>query len=313
MKFLDILLKEGRKEDLKKKYFDKFDEEVLDFVLGISDLEDFNHKYTDFILRGLDQKNDVDLWIEVGIQLVQDFDKYQKNLQKKDINQYRSFEELEKALEPFKEKEKEKELENQTEKIYEDDNFLVLVPKTEEASCKYGSGTKWCVTQKGTGHFERYTKDKQGLYFIIRKKGKQTEPHYKVAVHINDIGNESWWDARDTRMNNEAVTLFKDYFPELYSKIIEDSKEKRKPNLQQVDEIFEEMDQTIDLVENFKNSDKDLKIIVTGFDRIPDMSGKATGSIKIFLGDELIDAYDMYVSYDIETSGKLNLSIGFDL
>jgi|LakMenEpi03Aug12_release.lakeMendotaPanAssembly.Ray.scaffolds.fasta_scaffold12812_8 hypothetical protein len=313
MKFLDILLKEGRKEDLKKKYFDKFDEEVLDFVLGISDLEDFNHKYTDFILRGLDQKNDVDLWIEVGIQLVQDFDKYQKNLQKKDINQYRSFEELEKALEPFKEKEKEKELENQTEKIYEDDNFLVLVPKTEEASCKYGSGTKWCVTQKGTGHFERYTRDKQGLYFIIRKKGKQTEPHYKVAVHINDIGNESWWDARDTRMNNEAVTLFKDYFPELYSKIIEDSKEKRKPNLQQVDEIFEEMDQAIDLVENFRNSDKDLKIIVTGFDRIPDMSGKATGSIKIFLGDELIDAYDMYVSYDIETSGQLKLSIGFDL
>lgn len=312
MKFLSILLKEGRKEDLKKKYSDKYDEEDLDFILGISDLQDFNHKYTDWVLKNILEYADVDAMAEVAVDLVKDFDKYQKNLQKKDINQYLSFEELEKALEPYKEKEKEKELESQTEKIFEDENFLVLVPKTQEASCKYGSGTKWCVTQPSGGHFERYTKGKQGLYFIIRKKGKQTEPHYKVAVHINDIGDESWWDARDQRMNSEAVTLFKDYFSEIYSKIIENNKEKRKPNLTEVNKIFEEMDQKMSVVENFKNSGKDLEIFTAGFDRIPDMEGKATGFVKIFFGNEIIDAYDLFVSYNIDDNGRLTLSIGFD-
>ena len=216
MKFIGILLNEGRKEDLKKKYFDKYDEEELDFILGISDLQDFNHKYTDWVLKHILAYDDVDMMVEVAVELVKDFDKYQKQLEKKDINQYRSFEELDSALAPLKVKEQERLLESQTERIYEDDDFLVLVPKTQEASCKYGSGTKWCVPQRGAGHFERDTQGNQGLYFILRKKGKQTEPHYKVAVHIDNTGNQTWWDSRDARMNNESVTLFKDYFPYLY-------------------------------------------------------------------------------------------------
>ena len=58
MKFMSILLREGRKEDLKKKYSDKFDEETLDWILNISDLVDFNHKYTDFVLKSVDPEID---------------------------------------------------------------------------------------------------------------------------------------------------------------------------------------------------------------------------------------------------------------
>ena len=314
MKFLDILLKEGRKEDLKKKYSDKYDEEDLDFILGISDLQDFNHKYTDFVLKVTDPEIDASPdWIEEVIDGVKMFDKYQSQLDKKDINQYRSFDELEKALKPFREKEEEKKLENQTEKIYEDENFLVLIPKTQEASCKYGSGTKWCVTQTSGGHFERYTRGKQGLYFIIRKKGFQTQQHYKVAVHINDIGSETWWDSKDNSMTDSSIELFKEYFPELYSKIKQHSEEKRKPNLEEVNKIFDEKSQVVHLTENFKRiANENLRIVTEGFDRIPDMPGKAMGSAKIYINDRLIDAYDMFVSYEINTKG-LSLTIGFDV
>ncbi len=130
MKFLSILITEGRKEDLKKKYANKFSEEDLDFILGISDLQDFNHKYTDWVLKHILEYADVDIMAETAVDLVKDFDKYQKNLQKKDINQYLSFEELEKALEPYKEKEKEKELESQTEKIFEDEKYGLEFGKT---------------------------------------------------------------------------------------------------------------------------------------------------------------------------------------
>ena len=94
MKLMSILLREGRKEDLNKKYSDKFDNEVLDFVLGISDLQDFNHKYTDFILKALDPNSDIDMMVDIAVGLVKDFDKYQSQLKMKDINQYNSFIEL---------------------------------------------------------------------------------------------------------------------------------------------------------------------------------------------------------------------------
>jgi len=134
MKLMHILL-EGRKEDLRAKYIKSMDPEVLDWVLGISDLKDFNHKYTDFVLRTLNKDSeDLDMDVDVLVGMVKDFDKYQSQLQKKDINQYKNAEELDAALLPFKVKEKERELENQTEKIYEDDGFLVLRPLSVPAT-----------------------------------------------------------------------------------------------------------------------------------------------------------------------------------
>jgi len=158
MKFMSILISEGRKEDLKKKYSNKFDEETLNWILNISDLVDFNHKYTDFLLRVVDPKIDATAdYVDIIIDNLKLFDKYQSKLEKKDINQYKDVIELENSLKPFQEKEKEKELESQSKKIYEKGDFVVIQPKTEEASCKYGSNTKWCVTSKGSGHFGRYT------------------------------------------------------------------------------------------------------------------------------------------------------------
>ena len=107
MKLIKIFLSEGRKEDLKKKYSNKFNEEVLDFILNISDLVDFNHKYTDFVLREIDPNTDVDWWAEKIIEDIKIFDKYQSQLQKKDINQYSDLYELEDAIYPFQLKEKE--------------------------------------------------------------------------------------------------------------------------------------------------------------------------------------------------------------
>jgi hypothetical protein len=249
---------------------------------------------------------------EIAVRLVKDFDKYQKNLEKKDINQYLSIEELEKVLESFKGKEKEKELESQTEKIYEDENFLVLVPKTIEASCKYGAGTKWCTTVRDADHFQRYTRGKQGLYYIIRKKGKQTEPHYKVAVHFNDIGSEKWWDAKDRPMTDSSIELFKEYFPQLWEAISKHYEENKKISLKDLDRIFEVKDQSLGIYKNFHNVvNQDLKLLITGYDVIPNMEGKAIGNLKIYLNDEILDEYDVFVNYSSRDNNKWSASVGF--
>ena len=119
MKFMGILLREGRKEDLKKKYAKKFEGGTgLDFILNIADLEDFNHKYTDWVLKNVDPESEsFDDDVENVVELVKDFDKYSSQFPKKDINQYVSLNELESVINFVRTKNKDKELEKQADKI----------------------------------------------------------------------------------------------------------------------------------------------------------------------------------------------------
>jgi hypothetical protein len=57
------------------------------------------------------------------------------------------------------------------EKLYEDNNFLLVVPFTHEASCKYGAGTKWCTTgrdDKGSEWFTKHNNAGSLGYLIIK-------------------------------------------------------------------------------------------------------------------------------------------------
>jgi len=188
---MSILLKEGRRQDLEKKYAEKFSDDEMSAILSNSVLQGTNYKYADFVLKNLTKNPSFDD-IDVAIDLINDFHRFQPNLEKKDINQYGSFEELDLVLSEPKNKDEEKRMESETEKIYEDNDFIVIRPLSIPASCKYGAGTKWCVTQKNADHFQRYTSGDQKLYFILRKKGKLGQPFYKVAVHFDTNGNTTW-------------------------------------------------------------------------------------------------------------------------
>ena len=115
-----------------------------------------------------------------------------------------------------------------SEKIYEDDNWLVLKINTYEASVKYGKGTEWCITgnnsDQGRIDFNHHTLDSGAtIYFFINKKNKlhkyaleyindndwclfdETDfPHVGYGNSfkrgVNSMGGEHWYkgDARDT-------------------------------------------------------------------------------------------------------------------
>jgi hypothetical protein len=303
MKFMSILLREGRKEDLKKKYSEKFDEEVLNWILNISDLVDFNHKYTDFVLRVLENENmDIAWWVETIIEELKLFDKYQNQLEKKDINQYKTFTELQNAVTPLQQKEKEKELESQVKKIYEDDTFVVVVPKTQEASCKYGSNTKWCTAAKQNNRFDTYTTGKQKLYYIINKKKSSGSNYSKVAIHFNNSGNKTYWDSADYNMNPREVDVLNYAFPEMMEAIDKDystytSKFDKESILR---DAFNTNKKTISSLPNYLESGKDIFIVVEGFDSIPDMKGHYEGTLQIELSDGydnfLVDKYNLFIA-----------------
>ena len=309
MKIMSNLLKEGRKEDLKKKYSEKYDEETLDWILNISDLVDFNHKYTDFVLRVINPKtDDVAWWAETIIEELKIFDKYKNQFEKKDINQYESYYQLENAVDSFRKKEKEKELEKQVDKIYEDDTFLVVIPKTVEASCKYGSNTKWCTAAKEDNRFNTYTTGQQKLYYIINKKKSSGSNYSKVAVHFNNSKNKTYWDSLDYNMNQREIAVLNYAFPEMMESIDKDySTYIRKFDKESiVRDAFTIRQKTISSLPNYLHSDKDIFIVVEGFDSVPDMKGHYEGTVQIELSDGydnfLVDKYYLFITVQYKPS-----------
>lgn len=104
------------------------------------------------------------------IEEVEAFHKFSSGLEKKDINQY-DYNTLVNTLAIKKLKSQEKSLAKDVTKIYEDDEWLIVSPKTHQASCAYGAHTKWCVTQRDDDHyFKNYTLGNSYLMFVINKK-----------------------------------------------------------------------------------------------------------------------------------------------
>ena len=322
MKFMGILLREGRKEDLKKKYSTKFNEEDLDFILNISDLIDFNHKYTDFVLKNLNPNASADSLenlnqIEEVIELIKDFNKYSSQFPKKDINQYVSFNELESVINFVRTKNKDKELEGQAKKIYEKGNFVVIQPKTEQASCKYGSNTKWCVTSKGSGHFNRYTTGRQGLYFIINKAKSTNKNYSKVAIHFDDSGEMRYWDAQDSPMSQREIDVFEYAFPEMIESIKNHYKIYAGSMTDKIlTEVFDQMGETSADDKNYLRSSYTLSTLIRGFQNNPDLGfGHSEARVSISLNSDnenkSIDEYQVFIRYKSKDEKTFTASIGF--
>ena len=314
MKFLSILLKEGRKEDLKKKYSTKFNNEDLDYILNISDLQDFNHKYTDFVLKNTDGDGELDLnELEKLVELIKDFDKYQSQFPKKDINQYVSLNELEKVVEYVRRKKKNKELENQVEKIYEDDKFLVVKPISHEASCKYGSNTKWCTTTKSPDHFQRYTSGSQALYYIINKANSTNKDYSKIAIHFDNSGYPRFWDSKDNGMNDRETSVFKYAFPEIIDAIEENYKTFRaSAEEKNLNEIFNSFGITKRSDKKLFGTQSELSVVIEGFQTINDLGpGHAEASLAVVLDNVLIDEYQVFVTFKSNNKEYFEASIGF--
>jgi hypothetical protein len=91
----------------------------------------------------------------------------------------------------------EREAKANAEKLYEDDEVLVVKPKSHAASCYYGANTKWCTAAKdNSGFFQRYSVN-GNLYYFINKKNNT-----KLALYVNDENRtKEIYDAQDRQVN----------------------------------------------------------------------------------------------------------------
>lgn len=109
----------------------------------------------------------------------------------------------------LKKKEEDKQLKKDREVVYEDDRWKVIVPKTYQASCSYGAGTKWCTSSKESQvHFNSYIKD-GGLYYISDKTQQSANVMYKFAIfwpwRFGEIREAQGFDSNDHAINLDHV------------------------------------------------------------------------------------------------------------
>jgi hypothetical protein len=75
---------------------------------------------------------------------------------------------------------KKKIVKQETNKIYEDSEVLIIEPLSEASSCMYGANTKWCTaSREGQNMFTSYKNKTSTLIYIIEK-----DTNTKWALHL---------------------------------------------------------------------------------------------------------------------------------
>lgn len=191
--FTESVLFEAKKDTLKSKWnavpddvFDKiiaadpsttkkYSEWMLNSVINggydvdtvINTVQKFNQVVSrinhDFLRKGIDAFES-----KLGIDIpTNDIDVIFRS--PKDINSYAGPGILDSILDQIQSKKtKREEKLVGADKIYEDENFVVILPKTRAASCHYGATTKWCTAAKEGNQFENYS-SRGTLYYILFK------------------------------------------------------------------------------------------------------------------------------------------------
>ena len=123
------------------------------------------------------------------------FNRYKGRMERKDIGQYASLPDLYDAVKPFeggeqaasKGEEVRRIKQNGAEKVYEDSEWLVIVPKTEEAAIYYGKGTQWCTAATGGRNYFEYYNNDGPLYININKQtGKKYQFHFESSQFMDE-------------------------------------------------------------------------------------------------------------------------------
>ena len=241
------VLTEGRKEDVMAK-FPKIDKKIIEY-LSQNDPSG-NNKYLEWMIKEIAERSQNP---EEILQLVRVYNtnlnlinannlaeyktengvwgdaaayaKMEKS--PKDINSFPTLSHLRRFTDFFgaitsKNKERE-ELKKQADKVYENDDIVVMAPKTHNASCIYGATSKWCTTSRENPQtFDNYRRDGV-LYYFLRKKGGAFPGNLgeKVALLWSYSGNKkNWFNQQDSGFQAWAGSPNMDWFtPDMVSAV----------------------------------------------------------------------------------------------
>lgn len=184
------LIQEGRVDDFKTKYGQKFGEKTNEIISNVP------HKFLDWIGKNLDNIN-IEENLPKVIQGLKKFEKISSNLPITDLYQYKSLGQLLSALSEYEQKiRRQVKPVNGGNVVYDDGRYFIVNPLTLDSSCYYGKGTKWCTAAANNAQFNRYNEDGK-LFYILDRTLPTSDKHYKVALLKKFDGDKTFYDAQD--------------------------------------------------------------------------------------------------------------------
>lgn len=202
MKFIELIF-EGREDDFRATYVNKFSPEKLEAIINMSNDVPGGNKFLTFLGKVLPNTVSQGILDDTVKPILKKFVAIGSNLEIKDINQYKTFAELNDAINQYENRiRREVQTIEGADLVYEDERFTVVAPLTTKASCYYGAGTKWCTASSADNtHFNNYMNEGKLFYFIDKTK-PTSDRFYKVALLKKFEGDESYFDAPDVKFTN---------------------------------------------------------------------------------------------------------------
>lgn len=200
MSFLTFLI-EGKVDDFKRLFSNKFNAEKLSEITSASESLDNKNKYLIWMGKSLPADTSLNLIKDLRDKL-DNFDKVGFNLDRKDIGQYKDIDDLYKSLEDYNNRQR-REIKkiNGADVIFEDDKYLVVCPTTHTASCEYGKGTTWCTANESPTQYNSHNSNGK-LFYFLSKKLPSSDVNYKVALDYKYHGGTTYYDAQDASFND---------------------------------------------------------------------------------------------------------------
>jgi len=191
------LIQEGRVDDFKAKYSQKFGGENVNKIVS-----SVPQKYLDWVGKNLDVVNFDEIFGKTA-QALNKFEKISSNLPITDLTQYKSVGQLLNALSEYEGRQRRnvKKVEGGNV-VYDDGRYFVVNPLTHESSCYYGKGTKWCTAAETDTHFKKYNDDGK-LFYILDRTLPTNDPFYKVALLRKFDGDKTYYDAKDETIKDK--------------------------------------------------------------------------------------------------------------
>jgi hypothetical protein len=144
-------------------------------------------------------------------EMVTQFDSLLPYIENKDIYSpfYKEYKNFKKTIEQAIITKEEKSFirEEHVDVIFENEEYIILIPKTHKGSLKYGANTKWCTASKHSPTtFTNYS-NRGLLFYVIRKKTKG-DLYDKVAFFVKK--HNSVFNGIEVYKSNDTQSQIRD-------------------------------------------------------------------------------------------------------
>ena len=216
------LLLENRITDFKKQYGNAFSPSDINYI--ISNDPSGNQKYLHWIGKILTSGDDDDRVSPEEI--MSDIALFHKNIKGVDLYSLKSFDQLQSLVHKKTEPTSRQKILNDTDIIVNNKDWLVVAPKTHDASMFFGGSTKWCISTSSETHWNKhYNEDGEAIIMIKNKKKSHGYPDWKLCItvspHDSGLDYAYMYDANDngSKLSNSS---FYSQIPEDVVEVIND-------------------------------------------------------------------------------------------